>query len=70
MGRFGKNGRFNKWPWAGLAFNPKAAVDDSKRPPEAKKSIQVFDRAKIDWAIDTLNDVSEGTFSLIVGEPN
>ncbi len=53
-----------------FAFNPNAAVDGSKRPPEARKLIELFDRAKIDWAIDTLNDVSEGTFSLIVGEPN
>ena len=53
-----------------FAFNPNAAVDDSKRSPEARKLIELFDRAKIDWAIDTLRDVSEGAVSLIVGEPN
>jgi hypothetical protein len=53
-----------------LAFNPNAAVDDSKRPPEARKLMELFSRAKVDWAIDTLSDVSEGTFSFIVGEPN
>jgi hypothetical protein len=53
-----------------FAFNPNAAVDDSKRPPEARKLMELFSRAKVDWAIDTLSDVSEGTFSFIVGEPN
>jgi len=53
-----------------FAFNPNAAVDDPKRPPEARKLIELFDRAKIDWAIDTLSNVPEGTFSFIVGEPN
>jgi hypothetical protein len=53
-----------------FAFNPNAAVDDSKRPLEARKLMELFSRAKVDWAIDTLSDVSEGTFSFIVGEPN
>ncbi len=53
-----------------FAFNPNAAVDDSKSPPEARKLMELFSRAKVDWAIDTLSDVSEGTFSFIVGEPN
>jgi hypothetical protein len=53
-----------------FAFNPNAAVDDSKRPPEARKLMELFSRAKVDWAIDTLSDVSDGTFSFIVGEPN
>jgi hypothetical protein len=53
-----------------FAFNPNAAVDDSKRPPEARKLMDLFSQAKVDWAIDTLSDVPEGTFSFIVGEPN
>jgi len=53
-----------------FAFNPNAAVDDSKRPPEARKLMELFSQAKVDWAIDTLSDVPEGTFSFIVGEPN
>src|SRR5229473_978412 len=53
-----------------FAFNPNAAVDDSKSPPEARKLMELFSRAKVDWAIDTLSDASEGTFSFIVGEPN
>lgn len=53
-----------------FAFNPNAASDESKRPPEAKKLIELFSLAKLDWAIDTLTDVSEGAFSFIVGEPN
>jgi len=53
-----------------FAFNPSAAVDDAKRPPEARKLMELFGQAKVDWAIDTLSDVPEGTFSFIVGEPN
>jgi hypothetical protein len=29
-----------------FAFNPNVAVDGSKRPPEARKLIELFDRAK------------------------
>jgi hypothetical protein len=53
-----------------FAFNQNAAIDDLKRPPEARKLMELFSRAKVDWAIDTLTDVSEGAFSFIVGEPN
>jgi hypothetical protein len=53
-----------------FAFNPSAAVDDSKHPPEARKLMELFSQAKVDWAIDTLSDVPEGRFSFIVGEPN
>ncbi|TYO61862.1 hypothetical protein FXV83_36020 [Bradyrhizobium hipponense] len=53
-----------------FAFDAKAAVDGSKRSPEAVKLIELFGRAKIDSAIDNLSDVSEGSFRFIVGEPN
>lgn len=53
-----------------FAFDGKAAIDGSKRSPEAIKLIELFDRAKIDSAIDALSDVSEGSFRFIVGEPN
>lgn len=53
-----------------FAFDEKAAVEGSKRSPEAVKLIELFGRAKIDSAIDALSDVSEGSFRLIVGEPN
>jgi hypothetical protein len=53
-----------------FAFAAQAAVDDSKRSPEARKLMELFSRTKIDWAIDTLSDVSEGSFRFIVGEPN
>lgn len=53
-----------------FAFDAKAAVDASKRPPEAVKLIELFGRAKVDLAIDNLSDVSEGSFRFIVGEPN
>jgi hypothetical protein len=53
-----------------FAFNSSAAVDDSKRPPEAKQLMALFSQAKVDWAIDTLSDVPVGTFFFIVGEPN
>jgi hypothetical protein len=53
-----------------FAFNSSAAVDESKRPPQAGKLMELFSKAKVDWAIDTLSDVPEGAFSFIVGEPN
>lgn len=53
-----------------FAFGASAATDTSKRSPEAVKMIELFGRAKVDWAIDTLASVPEEGFLFIVGEPN
>jgi hypothetical protein len=53
-----------------FAFNRKWNSDESNRPPEARKLMELLSRARIDWATDTLADVPDGTFAFIVGEPN
>ncbi|WP_426441142.1 hypothetical protein [Bradyrhizobium genosp. P] len=53
-----------------FAFGASAATDKSKRSAEAVEMIELFDRAKVDWAIDTLASVPEEGFLFIVGEPN
>lgn len=49
-----------------FAFGASAASDKSKRSPEAVKMIELFGRAKVDWAIDTLASVPEEGFLFIV----